>query len=105
MKRGLDAFPFPEMARRIWQEYFVPGGKAAEAPYPTTPMHQRRDLRKMIELGDGIWVRRGGDPNALQEIEAAVKSGKAVVIFPGTAIRFPFNSAGAMGRVETTIGP
>ena len=29
MRSGLDAFPFPEMARRIWQEYFVPGGKAA----------------------------------------------------------------------------
>ena len=25
MRRGLDAFPFPDMARRIWQEYFTPG--------------------------------------------------------------------------------
>ena len=50
MRRGLDAFPFPEMARRIWQEYFVPGGKPIEAPYPLTPVHQRRDVRKAIEL-------------------------------------------------------
>src|ERR1035441_5543249 len=50
MRRGLDAFPFPDMARRIWQEYFVPGGKAPDAPYPITPMHQRRDLRKVVEL-------------------------------------------------------
>jgi nitronate monooxygenase len=50
MRRGLDAFPFPDMARRIWQEYFVPGGKAPDAPYPATPMHQRRDLRKVVEL-------------------------------------------------------
>ncbi len=50
MRRGLDAFPFPEMARRLWQEYFVPGGKPAEAAYPTVPMHQRRDPRKLIEL-------------------------------------------------------
>jgi nitronate monooxygenase len=50
MRRGLDAFPFPEMARRLWQEYFVPGGKPAGAPYPTTPMHQRREPRKVIEL-------------------------------------------------------
>jgi nitronate monooxygenase len=68
MKRGLDAFPFPEMARRIWQEYFVPGGKAAEAPYPTTPMHQRRDLRKMIELCIvsnfvEVWLAREGHKN------------------------------------------
>jgi nitronate monooxygenase len=50
MRRGLEAFPFPEMARRLWQEYFVAGGKAPDAPYPATPMHQRRDPRKLIEL-------------------------------------------------------
>ena len=50
MQRGLEAFPFPEMARRIWQDYFVPGGKPSGAPYPTGPMHQRKDTRKLIEL-------------------------------------------------------
>src|ERR1700747_1786048 len=45
MRRGLDAFPFPEMAKRIWNEYFVPGGKAAGTPYPNVPMHQKRDSR------------------------------------------------------------
>jgi nitronate monooxygenase len=50
MQRGVEAFPFPEMARRIWQEYFVPGGKPATAPYPNVPMHQRKDPRKLVEL-------------------------------------------------------
>jgi len=50
MSRGLDAFPFPEMARRIWSEYFTPGGKAADAPYPNLPMHQRNSPRKLVEL-------------------------------------------------------
>ncbi len=50
MRRGLDAFPVPDMARRIWQEYFVPGGKAPDAPYPTAPMHQKVEPRKLIEL-------------------------------------------------------
>jgi nitronate monooxygenase len=50
MRRGVDAFPFPEMARRVWEEYFIPGGKSAGSPYPTTPMHQRRELRKVVEL-------------------------------------------------------
>jgi nitronate monooxygenase len=50
MRRGLEAFPFPDMAKRIWQDYFVPGGKAPEAPYPVAPLHQRRDIRKVIEL-------------------------------------------------------
>jgi len=50
MRRGLDAFPFPEMARRLWDEYFVPGGKPADVPYPTTPMHQKKDVKKLVEL-------------------------------------------------------
>jgi nitronate monooxygenase len=50
MRRGLEAFPFPEMARRVWLEYFVPGGKPADAPYPATPVHQRKDSRPLIEL-------------------------------------------------------
>jgi nitronate monooxygenase len=50
MRRGLDAFPFPEMARRIWNEYFTPGGKPETAPYPAIPMHQQKDSRKLIEL-------------------------------------------------------
>jgi nitronate monooxygenase len=50
MRRGLNAFPFPEMAKRVWEEYFVPGGKAANKPYTIAPMHQRRDLRKVVEL-------------------------------------------------------
>lgn len=50
LRRGLEAFPFQEMARRIWQEYFVPGGKASGTPYPTLPMHQRLEPRKLIEL-------------------------------------------------------
>jgi nitronate monooxygenase len=50
MRKGVDAFPFPEMARRIWQEYFVAGGKPSGTPYPTAPMHQRVEPRKVIEL-------------------------------------------------------
>jgi nitronate monooxygenase len=50
MRRGLDAFPFPEMAKRVWEEYFIPGGKPKGKPYQMAPMHQRRDLRKVVEL-------------------------------------------------------
>lgn len=50
MRRGLDAFPFPEMAKRIWQEHFIPGGKGAGTPYKPLPMHQKSDSRKLIEL-------------------------------------------------------
>jgi len=50
MRRGVDAFPFPEMAKRVWHDYFIPGGKAANAAYPNLPMHQKRDARKLVEL-------------------------------------------------------
>jgi len=50
MRRGLDAFPFPAMARRIWDEYFVPGGKSSRSPYPNLPMHQHVQSRKRAEL-------------------------------------------------------
>ena len=50
MRRGLDAFPFPAMARRIWDEYFVPGGKPSRSPYPNLPMHQHVQSRKRAEL-------------------------------------------------------
>jgi nitronate monooxygenase len=26
MRRGLDRFVFPEMAKRVWSTYFIPGG-------------------------------------------------------------------------------
>ena len=50
MRRGLDAFPFPGMARRIWEEYFIPGGKPKDSPYQPLPMHQRHGHRKLVEL-------------------------------------------------------
>src|SRR5580658_161585 len=50
MRRGVEAFPYQEMARRIWKEYFVPGGKPASAPYPTLPMHQKSPPRKLVEV-------------------------------------------------------
>ncbi|HWA93055.1 MAG TPA: nitronate monooxygenase [Terracidiphilus sp.] len=50
MRRGLDAFPFPAMARRIWDEFFVPGGKPAGKPYVIQPMHRLIEPRKLVEL-------------------------------------------------------
>lgn len=70
MRRGLDAFPFPQMARRIWQEYFVPGGKAADSPYPTVPMRRHIELAKLVELSIvanfvEVFLAREGHANAV----------------------------------------
>jgi nitronate monooxygenase len=50
MRRGLEAFPFRAMARRVWDEYFVPGGKSDDTPYRLTPVHRHNEPRKLSEL-------------------------------------------------------
>lgn len=50
IRRALAAFPFPQMARRIIDRYFIAGGKKKDAPYPTTPMHHHAEPRRLIEL-------------------------------------------------------
>jgi nitronate monooxygenase len=50
MRHGLEAFPFRTMARRVWDEYFVPGGKTADTPYRLTPVHQHNEPRRLSEL-------------------------------------------------------
>ena len=50
MRRGLDAFPFPAMAERIWRAYYIPGGKPAKASYRAMPTHVQSDPRELTEL-------------------------------------------------------
>lgn len=38
MREGLSAFPLRELAERILKRYFIPGGKAADAPFRATPL-------------------------------------------------------------------
>jgi nitronate monooxygenase len=50
MRRGLDAFPFPAMAERVWQTYFIPGGKTERTPYLLAPAHTLDNPRELVEL-------------------------------------------------------
>lgn len=50
MRRGIEAFPFPAMAERIYQEYFIPGGKSEKAPYRMVPAHTKDNPREVVEL-------------------------------------------------------
>jgi nitronate monooxygenase len=50
MRCGLDHFPFPEMAERIWNAYFIPGGKAGGQSYKKLPMHAKDGPRELQEL-------------------------------------------------------
>ena len=50
MRRGLDAFPLRQMADRVWQRYFIAGGKAERTPYTPVPLLSIDNPRELVEL-------------------------------------------------------
>ena len=65
MRQGLDHFPVPEMAERIWQEFYIPGGKGDGVSYKTLPMHTKDLARETQELCIvsnfvEVWLARQG---------------------------------------------
>ncbi|MCB1126669.1 MAG: hypothetical protein KDM81_09255, partial [Verrucomicrobiae bacterium] len=36
LRRAFDQFPAADVARRVWEDFFVPGGKATETPFAAT---------------------------------------------------------------------
>lgn len=110
IRRALEHFPFPRMAQRILERYFIPGGKAKEAPYRSVPMHTAEGCKEAQELcmvGNFVEVflaREGhGNPvgiNYLEKIQlphlpslyGAMLAGVAVVIV-GAGIPMDFPAA------------
>lgn len=50
LRRALAAFPYQEIARRILDRYYVPGGKAVDAPFKTPPMISHEPSLRTREL-------------------------------------------------------
>ena len=50
MRRGLDQFPVPEIADRLWARYYSPGGKAGGVPYRSLPPHSKEMPQELTEL-------------------------------------------------------
>lgn len=44
------AFPVPEIAKRVWNRYFVMGGKAPDAPFKSKPILSVNPSRALLEL-------------------------------------------------------
>jgi len=38
LARATARFPLPAVVERVWKQYYIPGGKAADAPFKPTPM-------------------------------------------------------------------
>ncbi len=50
MRRGLDHFPIPAMAERVWRRYYLEGGKPERQAYVELPQHLLDSSRELIEL-------------------------------------------------------
>jgi nitronate monooxygenase len=65
MRHGLEGFPFRKMAERVWNKYFIPGGKAPDQAYQPLPMHncdgpvERRELCIVANFVEVALAREG----------------------------------------------
>jgi nitronate monooxygenase len=50
LRRAFDAFPLPEAAERVWNRYFIPGGKAADAPFKSKPIPTLKMPSALLDL-------------------------------------------------------
>ena len=50
LRRALAAFPYPGIAERILEKYFMPGGKSVDAPFKTPAMVSHEPSRATKEL-------------------------------------------------------
>ncbi len=70
VRRALQAFPFPEMARRAVEKFYIPGGKADDQPYANVPLHKMvgtKNLHELCILGNfvEVFLARDGHENAV----------------------------------------
>ncbi|MCA9181572.1 MAG: nitronate monooxygenase [Planctomycetales bacterium] len=49
LKLAFDEFPFPKMAERVWDKYFIDGGKDADAPFSPVMALTERPKREHVE--------------------------------------------------------
>lgn len=49
MRHALDHFVFPRMAERVWESYYIPGGKPERTSYQTLPMQAQNPPRDFTE--------------------------------------------------------
>ena len=80
-RRALDAFPGPEIAHRVLERYYVPGGRAEDAPYRPTPklsLEPTRAAHELAVVGNfaEVWLATEGHEgvvgvNCLEKVQMA----------------------------------
>ncbi len=70
LRRALAAFPYPDIAERILKKYFIPDGKAPDAPFKTSPM---------ISHEPSLWTRELAVASSFAAIHLAKEGHSGVV--------------------------
>ncbi len=80
LRRAFDAFPYPEMAERVWDAWFINGGRPEGQPYHSIPMVNfklRQDVSELIVCANfaEVWLAKEGHKgivgiNYLEKIQA-----------------------------------
>lgn len=65
LARATARFPLPAVAERVWQQYYLPGGKAAESPFKLTPLpslHPGPAFTELTVLANfsEVWLAKEG---------------------------------------------
>ena len=50
IQRAFENFPYPEMARRIFDQYFIQDGKQDDEPFKASQMHHLKSAKNLEEL-------------------------------------------------------
>lgn len=108
IRRALEHFPFPQMAKRVLDSFYIPGGKSKDVPFGSVPMHRLDQQRAPLELcivGNfvEVFLAREGHSNPvginyleklqlphLASVYGALLAGVAVVVVgAGIPLAFP----------------
>jgi nitronate monooxygenase len=68
MRRALDRFPVPEIAARVWDRYYIQGGRDPSRPYHPVPMQTPDgppELQALMVVANfvEVWLAKDGHPN------------------------------------------
>ena len=63
-------FPLPALAERVWQQYYIPGGKAATAPFRSVPLPALHPGPGFVELAvlanfAEVYLAKAGHPGRI----------------------------------------
>ena len=50
LRRALDAFPFRDLAQRVYERFYIENGKNADVPFRTVPVHTADSPQSLLEL-------------------------------------------------------